>query len=453
MDKKIREAFEVLSPDEEQSSRMLREIELKSSHKRAISHKLSKKLRVAVTAMMMVVLTISIGTVTNVATDGKVMEVIKDILGIKQHPQDVAGQAVNIAERGIEIWAPEIYGMDDDHIIFGTKRGLIVYDRAKDGVSATVDTQEIGCIYFESNEKSSHVLMNDGNIILYNSENNRPYGKYYIYNVKDEGELVPAEEGEDKGVLEKYHAQWLEHQHNYHDTFDMYSESQWYKELSEKMGDMYSRRSMLYDGEYNFLVIKDGQYLLYTDKKGELEGNIISMNLLFETESEEPEVLPMYEYTGSDKAMAAICDWFYEEAVMYAEKGEVWVPGFIIRHEDDKNGEHLVFGNFWSYGYKKNGIMMEVSSGGEMPACFHLKEREDGSYEVVSVDRARDGNLYAEDIKDFCKGYPGLASKLINNDTDKRRDAARDHMSSYVENSGLDVKYIKEYGWDPYEIN
>ena len=123
-----------------------------------------------------------------------------------------------------------------------------------------------------------------------------------------------------------------------------------------------------------------------------------------------------------------------------------------LKKKDDKNGEHLVFGNFWNYGYVRNGNMLEQTSGGEWPSCFHMKELADGSYQVVSVDRARDGNLFAKDIKEFCKGYFGLASKIMKNDTEERRAAASEYAAMYVEQNNLDIEYIKEYGWDPYKI-
>ncbi len=444
MDKRIRESFEIITPTAGQSAVMWRKIEEKSAKKR---HKMPKSLRFAAVFAMLAIMIVSVGTITNVATNGKVVEVIKSVFGIEQTSQTVSGQAQQLAERGTEIWAPDIYGMNDNYIIFGTKRGLVVYDRVQKGISATIDTQEIGCIYFDSMEKDSHVVFDGEKIAVYNSEKGEPYGESYIYNVSETGALEYQ-----IGETAEWHEKWLVHQQNYNDTFDMYHETEWFDEYSQKMGEMYSRRSLMYDGGYNFFMITKGEYLLYTEKDGDFEITPLPMGLLFEAETEQNETLPMFSYSGDNKAIAAICDWYYEDAMRYAERGQVWIPGFIIRHEDDKNGEHLVFGNFWSYGYKKNGSMMEQVSGGSMPACFHLKKTEDGNYAVVSVDRARDGSYYGDDVKEFCKGYSGLATKVMSSDTEERRAAAREYAAMYVEQNNLDIEYIKEYGWDPYEI-
>ena len=96
--------------------------------------------------------------------------------------------------------------------------------------------------------------------------------------------------------------------------------------------------------------------------------------------------------------------------------------------------------------------MLEQTSGGSMPACFHLKKTEDGNYAVVSVDRARDGSYYGDDVKEFCKGYFGLATKVMSSDTEERRAAASEYAAMYAEQNNLDIEYIKEYGWDPYKI-
>jgi hypothetical protein len=119
----------------------------------------------------------------------------------------------------------------------------------------------------------------------------------------------------------------------------------------------------------------------------------------------------------------------------------------------EKGGELLVFGNFWSFGYLQTGTLLESTGGGEYPACFHLRESGDG-YEVVSVDSAGDGAKYAEDIKTFTKGYPGLYRKYMNHDGNKkeREKARKTYLQMYVQGSGLDIRYYKDFGWDPEEI-
>ena len=73
--------------------------------------------------------------------------------------------------------------------------------------------------------------------------------------------------------------------------------------------------------------------------------------------TEEIVGLPPFEYTGEDLAVKAICEYLYEEqkdAYLQTENS-VWIPEFIIYKEVEKDGEYLVFGNFWSANYVQIG--------------------------------------------------------------------------------------------------
>ena len=59
---------------------------------------------------------------------------------------------------------------------------------------------------------------------------------------------------------------------------------------------------------------------------------------------------------------------------------------------------------------------------------------------------------FVDDVKEFCKGYSGLATKVMSSDTEERRAAASEYAAMYAEQNNLDIEYIKEYGWDPYKI-
>lgn len=159
--------------------------------------------------------------------------------------------------------------------------------------------------------------------------------------------------------------------------------------------------------------------------------------------------MPSFVYVGDNPSVAAICEWFSDEAERHASYGDVWIPSFVILEEVDRDGEHLVFGNFWSCGYRLEEDTMVQGGGGAMPACFHLKETENG-YIVVSVDKAGDGEYYAESIKEFTKDYPELYNKFMNHhDNDQ---AEIEFMKMYAEYNGLNIRYIKHYGWDPISL-
>lgn len=166
----------------------------------------------------------------------------------------------------------------------------------------------------------------------------------------------------------------------------------------------------------------------------------------FNITQKDGKQMPFFVYVGDNPAISAICDWFYEEAERHASYGDIWIPSFVILKETDKDGEHLVFGNFWSGGYRLEGDTLVQGGGGEMPACFHLKETENG-YVVASVEKAGDGAYYAESIKEFTKGYIGLYTRFMtNHDNDK---AEKEFVRMYAEHNGLNIKYIRHYGWEP----
>ena len=177
-----------------------------------------------------------------------------------------------------------------------------------------------------------------------------------------------------------------------------------------------------------------------------VETPVASVNPPFTVTQKDGTAMPSFTYSGDDPAVAAICDWFYEEAQRHGSYGDIWIPSFVIHKEADRDGEHLVFGNFWSAGYRLEGDTMVQGGGGEMPAVFHLTETDSG-YSVTSVEKARDGAYYVEDIKAFTKGYFGLYTKFMN---DRSNDKAEiEFMRMYAENNGLDIRSIKHYGWEP----
>ncbi len=186
--------------------------------------------------------------------------------------------------------------------------------------------------------------------------------------------------------------------------------------------------------------------LLCSCGKTPTEVPVASVHPSFTVEQKDGTVMPSFVYSGDNLAIAAICDWFYEDALRHAGYGDVWIPSFVIYKETDRDGEHLVFGSFWSGGYRLEGDTMVQGGGGEMPAVFHLTETENG-YTVASVEKARDGAYYGEDIKQFTKGYPGLYTRYM---TDRSNDGAEvEFMRMYAEDNGIDIRYIKHYGWDP----
>lgn len=381
----------------------------------------------------------------NAATDGALVSSIKEVFFVRQEPQDVTSQAAALPNRRIEVWAPELYGIDQERLVFGTQRGLLVYDRRTQMVRATVDVQAVGCIYFNSDPKWTHVLVEGERLVLFNSEQGTPFGSYYVYDLTQTGTLTPVEQGTASNT---HYQAWQEQEKRYADTFTRYHDHPDFKTLLDSRDVMYGRRTVTTAEGQSLLTIENGTYFLCTFTDAGLDKT--PLNLDGADLPGDEVYLPLFTYSGDDPAIAAICDWFYDDALRDAERGDVWIPAFVLHKQVERDGELLVFGNFWSHAYKQNGNMMECTSGGEMPACFHLKKTETG-YTVASVEQARDGADYADSIKAFTRGYPGLYLKFMLDDNNDQAEI--DYMRMYVEDNDLDIRYIKHYGWDPVEIN
>lgn len=97
--------------------------------------------------------------------------------GLKQSEQDIIGQTEMIQDKGIEVYAPDILAIDDQYLVFGNLRGLIVYDLISKKVVGTIDTQAIGSIYFDGDKKQTHVIKNKNMITIFNSNKGIPYGE------------------------------------------------------------------------------------------------------------------------------------------------------------------------------------------------------------------------------------------------------------------------------------
>ena len=279
-----------------------------------------------------------------------------------------------------------------------------------------------------------------------------------------------SEAGDDEAFLKQYYEQWNVLQNQYADTFETFCE---YEEIQSLFSidhdNKYSFNSFSWEDAnktsyYSFLAIEDNQYVLYHFDIGKEEFTSVTLDMsqaiVFEENSteaslgEESEdgtiVLKQFVYYGDSEAIEAIYKYMEEDYVQYSEEDKVWIPGYVIHKEVEKDGEYLVFGNFWSYGYQLTGTILESQSGTELPACFHLKKTENG-YEVVSVDTAGDGS-YVEDIQAFTADYPGLYEIFMEYDEEKRMDAQKEYVQMYVKGHNLDIEYYKEYGWDPVKI-
>lgn len=455
-DRNIKKAFEKMKASDEQIDKIWENIEKEISQDNTQKVKKFPVVKYMLRVAAFVIIIISSGIGIDAATGGDILSKIKEAIAVEQGDQSVVAVTENMQQRGIDVYAPDIEYMDDTYIVFGNQRGVTVYNHKKGEIAGTIDTQKVGCIYFNSDEYITHIVKKENELILFNSKNQVPYGGYYKYFIEEDGtEYSVKETGNQKEELEDFYELWENKQKEYRDTFELFSEVASLNEYVTDENGAYSCRSIQWRNKVgmqrvSYLTVDEKGYFINTyNKEKELIDKVELVLADSETQTEEA-TLPTFVYTGTDQAVAAIWDYYHDDMIRSIEDGEVLIPAFIIAKKVEKKDELLVFGNFWTHGFVLNGKMLEVASGGDNPACFHLKPTENG-YEVMSVEKSEDGSDMSESIKAFTKGYPGVYKKLMNGQ-EGREEAIREYLRMYVGSNQLDIQYYKEFGWDPVKI-
>ena len=299
----------------------------------------------------------------------------------------------------------------------------------------------------------------------------------------------------DKKEIRAIYDLWLEYEKTHiYDTFDSFYGSDFLSEDNEKYYDMsYSRNSLSWidNSGKNMLsclvVYGNTDYELYTKQPDgtllcekldltvtEKDGSDLSGDYSGPTTdgptgetqtgstTETSNSLPPFSYTGNDAVLKTICAYMMEsdegQGYYRSSEASVYIPAPVIYDVKQKDDDLMVFCNLWSYVYYQNGNTLECESGGESPARLRLHPDADapGGYQVIEDIRTGDGSDYYEGIKEFCKGYPGMADKYFDYDEstiDTRESIRTILIRMYVQDNGLDIKYYKDYGWDPVPVN
>lgn len=410
----------------------------------------------------------------NVASKGRVAEVIREFCGMQQESVQIIGNTTPESEN----YAPPLLFCDQSYVIFANSRGMVIYNRERERVTATIDLQEISCNYFTADTIMTKVIVDGKKIIVFNvqvegkestvpnGKNKKVQGDCYVFELTEPSDqdtvwcLKPVEKTKDQSLPE-----WWEKKMSgcYVDTFEELGAEtveRWSKE--EKQENLrYSEESVRWSSDkgenyISCLLMKKSGYQLYTvnTATGESENEPLSITLSEEAvwQNETANTLPKYVYTGKDMKLKAICDYLVENET--EEEEYPLIPAPLIYDTIKEDGVWKVFGNFWYFYYYKNGNTLEEKGGSEMPACFHLKKVH-GAYTVVKVERPRGGGAkYVEGIRKFCKGHPEVYKKFFRNvkDIDKRDKIQKKQIKQYVKDNQLDVKQYHAYGWDPVEL-
>lgn len=474
MDEKlVKKALTHLEPSKEQSEEMWKKIEMyqkssseaRKAEKKQFLWKRAKRtgwvyrLAMGFAAVVFAASTVAIAdAATGGAISHKIGIMINKTIG-KEEEKQIVDQAGDLSEQDIEVYASDILYMDEELLLFENMRGIIVYDLQKDAVLGTIDTQAIDCIYFDGDKKETCVYKEGNSIYVFNTEQKEVTSPVYEYQWKKRETMTLVRSIDKSQAGKKFYQKWKKTQ-NYVDTYDTFIENATvdipFNCDDKDCNCRYSKSSLVLDNKVCFLYMKDKQYYLCTATKSGTEFSKAKLALPYTNKKEETDEkkMPEFTYTGDEAEIASIVKYMKEEARYdFEEEKTIWIPSYVIYGMVEKDGEVLVFGNFYDHTYHKIGNVLQESSGGEDPACFHLKKVGDG-FEVVSVDHAGDGEDYAKDIKEFTKGYPGLYEKYMDweeNET-MREEARKKYIKMYIEQNSLDVKYYKDYGWDPVKV-
>lgn len=399
------------------------------------------------------------------AGGGEILDSIRKLCGMEPESAEILQNMTPEAE----VYAPPLLDCDEGRVVFTNSRGMVVYDRGRQNVTATIDLQDIGCNYFTVDSLQTKVIIEDSRIRIFNTKAGRVTGSCYVYQLPGHADAVENLKPEKVIKAEdSLQDEWEQKMNSrYYDTFaNLGSETveAWGREKGQDTKYSKDSVSWMKEGKRYFscLLLQGGEYQLYTQNQDTGENSTEPLRISISKDAadlvKDANFLPEFVYTGDDKIMKAICDYLVEKEKGRYDEAEgsisyTFIPAPVIYDTVEENGELKVFGNFYGSHYYKNGNILEESGGGEMPACIHLKE-ENGSYQVVRMERTGDGSYYIKGIREFCKGYADIYEKFFDSgQTDELRKQMETAMiGQYVADNQLDIRYYHAFGWDPVEL-
>ena len=403
--------IEQIGPNEKQTDEIWRGVQERAQHKT----KKFPAFRVAAAGMCVLALCVVTGAGVNAATDGAFFDSVRAFVGMPEQQKKVADEGIMTGRRDSNVYADPLVACSDEYIVFANERGLMIYGREEQAVLAALDLQALDCNYFNADTVMTHVMMQDNLLYIYNEYKEKNTTEAYTYDLTQVGQEQALNCVEDPAEIAKIRKNWMAYAKEHcKDTFD----------------------TVL----YTYAVNEP------TDVKTEV------LNLNVSEDATQQEGLPAFEYTGEDTILKTICDYMCSEDQGYDTEDAVYIPAPVIYATVTKGDEVTVFANLWSYVYKQNGNTLDCEAGGEQPSRLKLKSDGNGGYTITEHLTASDGEDYANDIRAFCKGYNVSAEKFINAGHDSA-EIRKELVKMYVDNNNLDIKYIKDYGWDPIPLD
>lgn len=398
---------------------------------------------------------ISFGIISAVGIDaitgGKLFDPMREYF----KGDEVLGNAEMLTEMD-EVFAPNINYIDDNLLIFASKRGVVVYDRAKNRVLQTIDLQALKCMYIDDGCDFgeppiylTHVMKDGDNLLIFNTEkitnlSRKPYGIGYKYSLK-ENNSKPIKITDNKELASCYD-KWMKFAEGYSEAVHFYDflQNNGYNG-GEGMYSFFELKWSDKDGNIcrSILTIDSNVYKLRTiigSSKKPISGQLRLADENEFYEYRKYNKLPKFRYTGSDKILAVIIKEREKHETDDLDSGEVWIPAYKIFGTEEKGDEFLVYGSFWDFTYKRNGKLLSCYSGSAGSGCYHLK-KSGKSYKVVSKDMTLDGEGYGESIERIFQGHEDYKKMVLEGEND-----LKDFLKMYIKEHNLDIEYYYDSG-------
>lgn len=456
LEKQLKNTIGQLEPDAEQTDRIWRGVQKRAQHKK----KKFPVFRVAAAGMCVLALCVVTGAGVNAATDGAFFESVRAFVGMSEQQKKVADEGITVGRRDSNVFADPLVACSDAYIVFANERGLMIYGREEKAMLAALDLQALDCNYFNADTIVTHVMMQDDLLYIFNEYKDKDTTEAYTYDLTQVGQEQALNRVDDTAEIARIQKNWKKYAKEHcKDTFDTIPAAQ--GDWGEARDLRFSEDCITWTDDRgvewisSLLTYDDGTYKLYScEAETPTEAKTEILNLTVATDSEKQWILPDFEYTGEDTLLKTICDYMCDESAKwgYDAKSGVYIPDPCIYATVTKEDEITVFAHLFSYTYKQNGNALNCESGGGQTVRLKLKTDGNGGYTVKECLSAGDGTEYARDVRKFCKGYDISPEKFMQSASDDK-EIRKELVKMYVDNNGLDIKYIKDFGWDPIPLD
>lgn len=446
-----------------------------------------KKQLLRVAVLFAVICCICLGACAAISglMDGKLVDAFAKLWKTEESSQKIIRETTDYHLMLDDVYAPELIECSKTRVIFANSFGLVIYDKEQQQVTGTIDLQEIHCNFFNADTLQTKFLIEQDSLTIYNLSQRKVTEMCYVYDLGEcaeggDGNIAALQASETKIASSLLEKKWK--QQNKERRVSTFEEYCGENPFAHKMYSEYSIRwsedenttycsCLVIDGMEQVLghASKECQVMLY--HKNQATGEItrealrISTERGEEAENENQHFLPKYQYLGEDLVQRALVRCFQNDFARYngyQYRGRAY-SGVILPDRSDvvlpiidiagtkKEGDILkVYGVFRWEGYSLSGDTLYCAleeGGGEGGA--YLKKTDYG-YEVKKIVHPRDGSYFYTDMIKLCDGDEKMASRChISN----RYSALQKRvLKKYVKQNDLDIKYFKDFGRDPIEL-